>query len=185
MTSVGTIRPARADDLDAIVRVFLACWHGSYADLLPPDVRDLYTLDTASAIWAQAPLDRMVVAEVPGDSVLGVTRFGPDPDDPLLGHVFSLYVHPHAQGLGLGRRLLTTATRRLRADGFAAATLWVFADNASAREFYAGQGWAPDGGERVEPAYRLPELRLRTAIAADPAVRNEHSSRPHSQQGPV
>lgn len=165
MTSVGTVRPARADDLDSIVRVFLACWRWSYADLLPPDLRDLYTVDAASAMWERAPLDRMVVAGVPGGSVLGVTRFGADPDDPVLGHVFSLYVHPHAQGLGLGRRLLTAAADRLRADGFGAATLWVFADNGSAREFYAGQGWAPDGGERVEPAYRLPELRLRTAIA--------------------
>ena len=164
MTSVGTVRPARADDLDAIVRVFLACWRWSYADLLPPDLRDLYTVDAASAMWARAPLDRMVVAEVSGERA----RRDPvrrRPGRPVLGHVFSLYVHPHAQGLGLGRRLLTAAADRLRADGFGAATLWVFADNASAREFYAGQGWAPDGGERVEPAYRLPELRLRTAIA--------------------
>jgi ribosomal protein S18 acetylase RimI-like enzyme len=164
MTPVVTVRPARADDLDAVVRVFLACWHGSYADLLPPNLRDLYTVDTASVMWARAPLDRTVVAEVPGGSVLGVTRFGPDPDDPSLGHVFSLYVHPCAQGLGLGRRLLTAAADRLRADGFGAATLWVFADNASARAFYAGQGWASDGGGRVEPAYGLPELRLRTIL---------------------
>jgi ribosomal protein S18 acetylase RimI-like enzyme len=159
MTSV---RPARAADLGAVVEVFLACWHGSYAQLLPPDVRDLYTVDTAAAMWRRSPLDQVLVSDVDSRGVLGVTRFGPDPDAPAAGHVFSLYVHPSAQGLGLGRELLTAAAGRLRADGFTEATLWVFAANASARGFYAGQGWVPDGGTRVEAAYGLPELRLRT-----------------------
>jgi ribosomal protein S18 acetylase RimI-like enzyme len=157
MTSV---RPARAGDLEAVVEVFLACWHGSYADLLPPDVGDLYTVDTARAMWRRAPSDRMLVSEV-DNRVLGVVRFGPDPDEPAAGHVFSLYVHPSAQGLGLGRELLAAAADRLRAEGYTEATLWVFEANASARAFYSGQGWAPDGGIRVEAAYRLPERRLR------------------------
>jgi hypothetical protein len=52
----------------------------------------------------------------------------------------------------------------LRETGYAEATLWVFADNTAARAFYAKQGWLPDGGIRVEAAYRLPEVRLRHAI---------------------
>jgi ribosomal protein S18 acetylase RimI-like enzyme len=160
MTS-ALVRPAQPGDLGAVVEVFLACWHRSYADLLAPDVRDLYTVDSATALWRRAPLERMLVAEVLGRGALGITRFGPDRDQPAAGHVFSLYVHPDARGLGLGRELLAAAADRLRADGFTEATLWVFEGNASARAFYAGQGWVPDGGTRVEAAYRLPELRLR------------------------
>ena len=163
MTPVS-VREARANDLAAVVEVFLACWRGSYADLLPAEVRDLYTVNSATAMWRRAPLDRMLVSDVDDRGVLGVTRFGPDPDEPAAGHVFSLYVHPGAQGLGLGRELLTAAAGRLRADGFAEATLWVFEGNASARHFYAGQGWMQDGGIRVEAAYRLLELRLRTRL---------------------
>jgi ribosomal protein S18 acetylase RimI-like enzyme len=159
-----SVRPARANDLAAVVEVFLACWQKSYADLLPPDVRDLYTVDNATAMWRRAPLDTMLVSDVDNRGVLGVTRFGPDPDEPATGHVFSLYVHPDAQGLGLGRELLTAAAGRLRADGNTSATLWVFEGNASARAFYTGQGWMADGGTRIEPAYRLPELRLRTQL---------------------
>jgi len=147
-----------------VVQVFLACWRESYADLLPPDVRDMYTVDSATAMWRRCEWDRVLVVEVPGRGVLGMTRFGPEPGDPAVGHVYSLYVHPSTQGLGLGRDLLTAARVRLRAEGFDAATLWVFAGNTSAREFYARQGWTPDGGERVESAYRLPEVRLRTAL---------------------
>jgi ribosomal protein S18 acetylase RimI-like enzyme len=161
MTGV-TVRSARVGDLDAVALVFLACWRTSYADLLPPDVREMYTLENAGQMWRRAPLDRTLVADVSDRGVLGVTRLGADPDEPTAGHVYSLYVHPDSQGLGLGRRLLSAAADRLRAEGFAEATLWVFADNEQARAFYAKQGWVPDGGTRVEAAYRLPELRLRT-----------------------
>jgi ribosomal protein S18 acetylase RimI-like enzyme len=163
MTRV-TVRPSLAGDLDAIAGIFLACWHGSYADLLPPDVRGLYTPDSASDLWRGAPLESMLVAEVPHRGVLGVARFGPDPDEPTAGHISSLYVHPDGQGIGLGRELLTAAADRLRTAGFADVTLWVFADNAPARAFYTKQGWVPDGGTRVEAAYRLPELRLRLSL---------------------
>jgi ribosomal protein S18 acetylase RimI-like enzyme len=163
MTAV-VIRPAAADDLDSVGRTFLACWHESYADLLPPDVREMYTVDSAVELWRRAPLKDLVVADVLGRGVHGVTRFGADRVDPTQGHVSSLYVHPDSQSLGLGRALLGAAVDRLREAGHAEATLWVFADNSSARAFYDRQGWAPDGGTRTEPAYRLPEVRLRRAL---------------------
>jgi ribosomal protein S18 acetylase RimI-like enzyme len=166
----ATVRSAEADDLDAVVRTFLACWHESYAQLLPSDVRERYTVDSATRLWRGAPLPSLLVAQVPaqahvaGRGVLGVVRFGADPNDPSRGHVFSLYVHPHSQGLGLGRALLDAAVDRLADAGYAEATLWVFADNAAARAFYARQGWAPDGGTRTEAAYRLSEARLRRTL---------------------
>jgi ribosomal protein S18 acetylase RimI-like enzyme len=159
MTPV-TVRSAVAGDLDAVTRVFLACWHDSYADLLPPDVRTLYTADNAGEMWRRAPLDHLLVADVTGRGVLGMVRSGADPDDPERGHVYSLYVHPDGQGLGLGRALLTAAEGALAARGYRRATLWVFTDNTAARAFYARLGWQPDGAARTEAAYRLPETRL-------------------------
>jgi ribosomal protein S18 acetylase RimI-like enzyme len=158
------VRPAVAGDLDAVVGTFLACWHGSYRGLLPPDVRAMYTADSARRLWRRAPLSGLLVAEVLQRGVLGVARFGADPQDPARGHVFSLYVHPDSQGLGLGRALLEAAVQRLAEAGHRAATLWVFADNTAARAFYTRQGWTPDGAARTEPAYRLPEVRLRRAL---------------------
>lgn len=158
------IRPAVAADLDGVVRTFLACWYDSYEQLLPPDVRSMYTVDNATEMWRRSPVSGMLVADVVGRGVAGVTRFGADPTDPARGHIFSLYVHPDTQGLGLGRALLDAATDRLRMSGYAAATLWVFADNVSARAFYTRQGWRPDGETRTEAAYRLVEVRLRLPL---------------------
>jgi ribosomal protein S18 acetylase RimI-like enzyme len=164
--TAAVVRPAAVDDVDAMTRVFLACWHDSYAGLLPPDIRDLYTADSAGEMWRRVPLHHVLVAEVSGRGVLGMVRFGADPDDSRRGHVFSLYVHPDSQGLGLGRALLTAATEALVARGHTQATLWVFTDNAAARGFYTRLGWLPDGTTRTEAAYRLPEIRLHRRLGA-------------------
>jgi ribosomal protein S18 acetylase RimI-like enzyme len=163
------VREARPDDLTAVAAVFLACWHDSYAGFLPPDVIGMYDEDGARALWrptlTDPPADAVVlVAAQTGRGVLGVVRVGKDPDEPTAGHVYSLYVHPAAQGLGVGTRLLAAADDRFRRDGMDEVTLWVFAANAAARGFYARLGWQPDGAERVEPQYGEPELRLRRTL---------------------
>ncbi|GAB3807465.1 GNAT family N-acetyltransferase [Micromonospora zhanjiangensis] len=168
MTGRITLRPGTPADADVVGRVFLACWHVSYADLLSPAALARYDEAGARALWRRVLTghpDGTLVADLPGDAgVRGVVRFGPDPDDPDAGHVFSLYVHPDGQGLGLGGRLLGAAVDRLRAAGHDAATLWVFAANASARAFYARHGFTPDGTTRIEPEYAEPELRLRRPL---------------------
>lgn len=164
-----TVRAAGPDDLAAVAAVFLACWRTSYAGFLPADVIDTYDDDSARALWrptlTSPPADAVVlVAEQEGRDLLGVIRIGRDPDEPGAGHVYSLYVRPDAQGLGVGTRLLAAADEWLRRDGVHEATLWVFAANAAALAFYSRLGWQPDGGERVEPEYGEPELRLRRIL---------------------
>jgi GNAT superfamily N-acetyltransferase len=168
VTAPALVRRAVTADADAAGAVFLACWHRSYADLLSPQVRARYDEASAVALWrrvlAAAP-NGVLVADVTGHGVRGVVRFGADPDDTRHGHVFSLYVHPDAQGLGLGGTLLHAASRELRVAGHGMATLWVFARNDAARRFYAAQGWTPNTGTRVEEAYGEPEVRLRRNLA--------------------
>jgi ribosomal protein S18 acetylase RimI-like enzyme len=160
-----TIREARPDDLEAVSRVFLACWIVSYGAVLPERVVGLFDERTALELW-RGPLESPrpgttgLVAEVRG-RVYGITRLGADPDEPAAGHIFSLYVDPATQGLGVGGRLLGEAIERLEATGRTTVTLWVFAANEPARRFYARHGFLPDGGERVEAAFGEPEMRLR------------------------
>jgi len=162
------LREATADDLDAVATLFLRCWRGSYADVLPAGVIEAFDAASARELWRPAleaprPGTRGVVA-VDDARVVGVVRMGRDPDEPTAGHIFSLYVDPDVQGGGVGRRLLEAAVGWLRAEGPAEATLWVFEANARARGFYAAAGWAPDGGTRVEPAFGEPEVRLRRSL---------------------
>ncbi|HSW43189.1 MAG TPA: GNAT family N-acetyltransferase [Patescibacteria group bacterium] len=164
------VRAARPDDLPAVAASFLACWRTSYAGFLPRAVIDLYDEDGALDLWRptlSGPLSRgvVLVAEGAGRGVLGVIRIGRDPAEPASGHVYSLYVRPDTQGLGVGTKLLTAAGERFRRDGVRVATLWVFAANKVALGFYARQGWLPDGGRRVEPQYGEPELHLRRTLS--------------------
>ena len=171
------VREARPSDLAAVAAAFLACWRTSYAGFLPADVIDMYDDDSARALWhptlCNPPAGAIVfVAERTGrdvlGDVLGVLRIGPDPDEPTAGHVYSLYVRPDTQGLGVGTRLLAAADDLFRRDDVHEATLWVFAANATALGFYSRMGWHADGAQRVEPEYGEPELRLRRTLRDGP-----------------
>ena len=165
------LRPAGADDVEAVADLFLACWRSSYRGVLPPRVVDMYDPASARALWSRALREELrprqiVIAERIDGSMLGVVATGRDPDHPGVGHVFSLYVHPRAQGAGVGRRLISAALERFRADSLSEASLWVFAANSGGRVFYERLGWAPDGTQRVEPEYGEQELRLTRSTTA-------------------
>lgn len=161
------LREAARTDLDAVAALFLRCWRG-YADVLPERVIALFDEAGALRLWrgaleAPRPGTRGIVA-VDGERVVGVIRIGRDPDEPTIGHVFSLYVDPDSQGGGVGGRLLAEADRWFGREGLAQASLWVFETNARAHAFYARHGWQPDGGTRVEPEFGEPEIRLRSRL---------------------
>jgi ribosomal protein S18 acetylase RimI-like enzyme len=166
---VVLLRGAAADDLDAVAALFLACWRQSYRGVLPEAVVELYDEVRARDLWQRsfaglAAGREIVVAELPDHTIAGVATVGEDPDRPRSGHVYSLYVHPHAQGQGVGARLLSAAVERLEACGFAEASLWVFEANVRGRAFYERLGWHPDGATRVEPEYGEPECRLTRSL---------------------
>ncbi len=147
------IRAATAEDLDGIVEVFWACWTRSYRAFAAPEQLACLDHEAAVALW-QGALHRpgeSLVAERDG-SIVGVTRFHATPD---LVAVHSLYVHPDAQGDGIGGRLLGTAL-----GDAPRGQLWVFSANQQGRAFYAKHGWRPDGVTRVQPQFGMAETRL-------------------------
>ena len=88
---------------------------------------------------------------------------GPDPDEPGVGHLARLYVHPTSWGQGARTRLCAAALGDLTARGFPEATLWVLEENHRAHRWYERLGWvqtanrtttyAPAGIDDVQ--YRL------------------------------
>jgi GNAT superfamily N-acetyltransferase len=155
------IRQARDTDLDDVVDVFLACWTISYAPLLPAPTLAAMDRGTARTLWQAALTDAVAFVAEDAGGVVGVTRCTVAPHS---GRVDSLYVHPRAQGTGLGGRLLAACTDHLLAAGAGHATLWVFAPNEPARAFYARHGWRPTGQQRVQPEYGVPEIQLGRAL---------------------
>ncbi|WP_285726987.1 GNAT family N-acetyltransferase [Psychromicrobium xiongbiense] len=169
-----SIRTSTEADLDRVVEIFLACWQGSYASVLPRILIDSLSEETARGWWAEALSrcpERVLLACASGCSsetewVLGVCRFSlngsfsSDGDADDAAQIDSLYVDPAAQGGGVGGQLLRAAGERLLELGAHRAGLWVFADNAPSLGFYLRQGWTPDGQRRVEPQFGEPELHL-------------------------
>ena len=61
------------------------------------------------------------------------------------GEVASFYTHPAERGRGYGGLLFEEACRRMTADGFENAFVFVLRENEKARRFYAAHGFAWDG----------------------------------------
>jgi GNAT superfamily N-acetyltransferase len=147
-------------------------WQVAYRGIVPDAILD--TMDVAAraaryTLDRTGPDDPKTWIVIEGDRVLGgvsVSR-SRDEDEPGLGEVRSLYVHPDQWGTGVGRALMAEGERLLIEDGFADALLWVLEANARARHFYEIGGWRPDGGRKTfDIAGReIPEIRYRKALA--------------------
>ncbi|MCX7365759.1 MAG: GNAT family N-acetyltransferase [Alphaproteobacteria bacterium] len=146
------IRRARRADAAAIGRVHVETWQSSYAGLLPDSMLAGMS-DVRQTAWWSRSLGDAVEARgifVADDEDAGVVGFGScgavrdmpeglDGTETRAGEVYTLYVEPDFQNLGLGRRLLDALFRQLRADGCDVAVLWMLATNP-ARFFYEGMG---------------------------------------------
>jgi ribosomal protein S18 acetylase RimI-like enzyme len=150
------IRRARRQDAAAIGRVHVETWQATYAGLLPDSLLVAMSDVRQSAWWSRVLSDPgeargVFVADDEEMGVVGFGSCGPVRDAPegldararRVGEVYTLYVEPDFQNLGLGRRLLDALFRQLRADGCDTAALWMLAENPT-RFFYEGLG-----GERV------------------------------------
>jgi len=159
-----TIEPATQADVPALARVFVRCWRDAYRGVVADEIVDALDAAGEERRWGALIAEHRVIVARDDGVVIGMVRIVADADDPTRGHVFSLYVDPHASGAGVGRALLGRACDELASGGFASATLWVFAANERARHFYEAAGWSETGRSRVEPEWQALELELATEL---------------------
>jgi ribosomal protein S18 acetylase RimI-like enzyme len=138
----GTLRPARADDLEAVRRVVDA----AYAIYVPRIGRPPapMTADYAGLIAAGA----VRVAEADG-TVVGVLVTHPEHGHLLVENVA---VAPDHQGRGLGRMLLDEAERQARELGLPELRLYTNQLMAENLEMYPRLGYR-ETGRNVEDGY--------------------------------
>lgn len=168
MTGGVVLRPAVPGDANAIAAISVRGWAHAYAGFLDPRVLAQRTVASQAERWRgwlAGDETRTQVAEV-GGRIAGYATVGMSRDadaTPAVGELAGLYVDPPAQGAGLGTTLLADAVARLRSEGFAAATLWVFEDNGLGRAFYERHGWVvdPGGAGREDADWHGPALRYR------------------------
>jgi ribosomal protein S18 acetylase RimI-like enzyme len=67
-------------------------------------------------------------------------------------NLVSMWVHPAARGLGVGKALVEAAAAWAKAHGFSTLFLWVTESNTSARRLYDGCGFTPTGERQPLPS---------------------------------
>ena len=134
-----TLRPATADDVEAVATIFHQGWHDVHPGRVPDGLTERRTLDAFRDRVAQriAETDETTVAEVDGV----VTGFIMVADD----EAEQVYVDPAYRGTTVATLLLTEAERRIAAGGHDIAFLVVVRGNDRAQAFYARQGWVDEG----------------------------------------
>lgn len=120
------IRPFLPPDQEALDRLFCLVHRLTFSGR-PPEMFQPGDFQKSVAE------DQVWVAEQDGVPVGFVSVFLAD------NFIHNLFVHPDAQGQGVGRQLLQTAESHLTLP----MTLKVALDNQTAGAFYAKQGWSP------------------------------------------
>jgi GNAT superfamily N-acetyltransferase len=146
------VRPASAEDADAIGGVQVETWRAAYQGLMPDDVIEQFDVEARRRMWreglgrAPRPGSATFVAELEGE-VVGFASVGAarDEDDPSTGELYAIYLHPTCWDRGIGRALLARAEESMRSSGFTLAILWVLEGNERGERFYRAAGWEPAG----------------------------------------
>lgn len=149
------LRAATPDDAAGIALVRTAAWQHAYEDFVDPRLLASLEIEDERDRWDQrlavAPDDpshlHVCVVEHDGrvlgfTAVLARSREADVVDG--TGELSAIYVHPVAQGAGLGPRILDAAMSTLGELGATRATLRVLTANVVAREFFGARGWTCD-----------------------------------------
>lgn len=138
-----SIRHAKADDAEALSKVFDKAWREAYLGIIPG-----VTLDKMFARrgerWWRSTVTRgrpLVVLDI-GQGIVGYASYGRcrDRSVPAEGEIDELYLLPEYQGLGLGRRLFQAVRNDLRHHAMKRVVVWALADNERACAFYGAMG---------------------------------------------
>jgi ribosomal protein S18 acetylase RimI-like enzyme len=133
---VAEIRRGTTADIDAV----LALWRaGRSAAAVTPD-----TPAAVAALLARDP-DALLIAEAPGEGVVGVLIVG---FDGWRGNMYRLAVTPPHRRQGIGSALVAAGHERLAALGAVRVTALV-GDEHAALSFWTAAGYERDGINRL------------------------------------
>lgn len=140
------IRSGGPSDIDALARLHVAVWRDTYRDYATAQALAILNEDKRRPYWAAAlasdhPRAGVRVAEQSG-RLVGVISFGPasHPAFEDRTEIKHLYVDRTAQGLGLGRRLMTTVLTLKGVHPDNGVALAVVRQNERGRKFYKAIG---------------------------------------------
>jgi DNA/RNA-binding domain of Phe-tRNA-synthetase-like protein/ribosomal protein S18 acetylase RimI-like enzyme len=130
------IRPAAADDAEAVAEIWRLGWRDGHEGLVPQALVEIRT-DESFRTRAAKRVPDTTVATVDG----AVAGFIMVVDD----EVEQVYVSSAQRGSGVAHALIAEAARQVKASGHDKAWLAVVAGNGRARAFYERAGWEDEG----------------------------------------
>ncbi|WP_369130228.1 GNAT family N-acetyltransferase [Modestobacter roseus] len=151
-----SVRPAVADDAEAIARVQVVTWRTAYREVLPAAVLDGWDDTAAADTWRRSiatppsPAHRVLVAQE-RDVTVGLAACAPAEDATGLGllEIVALAVEPRWGRRGHGSRLLAAVADTARDLSAPGLTMWLATADAVTARFLTGAGWAHDGATRT------------------------------------
>ena len=138
------LRPARADDAEAVCRIYNAGIAGRQATF---ETRPREPHEVLAWFDGEMPF---IVAENGDGHVIGWARVSPYSDRCVYAGVgeHGVYVDPAARGAGVGRALLEDLATAAEAAGMYKLTSRVFASNAASRAVHRAAGFSEVGVQR-------------------------------------
>lgn len=143
------IRKAVIDDYEGIAKVHVDSFQSAYADLLPSETLTKFTYENRAMRWKKDLPNALTggtmtfVAEDKDGKIVGFALGGTMRDARLrlgyIGEVYGIYIHPDAEGQGLGKKLLESVAQHLASQDFPSMGLWTFHEHPSCR-FFEGLG---------------------------------------------
>jgi len=150
------LRQAITSDAKDIAKVQVLTWQNTYLGLIPDSYLQSLEIDQSTKNWTkriESPVQdtQTIVATIDG-VIVGYIGVGPcrDSDASERGELYTIYVEPSRQGLGVGSELIREGNRFLKSKSFQKATLWVFDKNAKAIKYYESHGWKPTGKSNLD-----------------------------------
>lgn len=139
-------RAATPADVPGIARVHVDSWRTTYKGIVADETLAGLSYERRQQVWHGAlanpgPGVSLFVAESP-EGILGFATAGPEREGNEIyrGEVYAIYLLEQAQGRGVGRVLMRTASAHLLDQGCTSMLLWVLKDNLLARRFYEALG---------------------------------------------
>ena len=133
---IRLVQATSATDFNRVRQLYYETWQATYRGMIADDYLNRLTPQT----WhPEKRIGHMWLAYV-GNNLVGVCSYGPARNSAFTGwqEVYSLYVRPHNQGLGVGRQLLQAALNALDSGDV---YLIVLTANVHAQRFYQRFGF--------------------------------------------
>ena len=135
-----SVRYAKVDDAEAIVKINVEAWKVSYKGLIADSILDERKVDEKTILSIQQKVlnQEAIVLVYEDKEVLGFLTAGSARDEiDIKNELRSIYVRPDAQHKGIGTKLLDRYKQMMKGRRF---YLYTLKNNAKSRGFYEKNG---------------------------------------------